>query len=132
MRSEILLEMSPEEVDAYAKLLGVNTTGLKTVRAKVNLIEKRRAKEAEIDVFGLTIRIPIKRAHDKRYVDMYVKGTKDGLTDEEAMEMLLSLIGEDQYQALVDRCTEEDGTIDNDAVTLGVAMIVGADELKNF
>ena len=128
MKHEVLMQLSKDELDSYASLLGIDVTGKKTIAQKVSAIEKRRERSEDLDVLGMTIVIPMKRLDDKRVSDLANKQT---LTDEEAMELLRLIIGEDQTGALMDRVTDEDGTVDNPALGLAISRILRSDELKN-
>lgn len=129
MRHEALMEMSKSELDEYATMLGIDTSGQKTIATKVALIEKERGKTADVDVLGTTVTIPIKRLHDKRVSDL---AAKRPMTDADAETLLTLLIGDEQVQTLYDRVTEDDGTVDVDALGLAMARILGSGDLKNF
>lgn len=129
MKREVLLGMSKSELDDYAKMLGIDVTGKKTVEKKVAAIEERRERTADIDVLGLTVTVPIKRMHDKRVTDL---ASKRSMTDEDATELLALILGEEQLSKVVDRATDEDGTVDVDAMGLAMARILCSEELKNF
>lgn len=129
MRHEVLMEMSIEQIDQYAKVCGIDVTGKRTKEAKIALIEERRARVADIDVLGMTIAVPVRVMHDKLVVDLLNGGDLD---DERAARLLVALVGEDQYETLLDRCTDEDGVVDVEAVCLAFATIVRSPELKNF
>lgn len=110
-------------------MLGFDVSGKKTVAQKVAAIEERREREAEIDALGLTLAIPVKRMHDKRATDLMGKRP---MTDEDATELLALLLGETQMSALAERATDEDGTVDVDAMGLAMTRILASGELKNF
>lgn len=129
MRREVLLGMSKSELDDYAKMLGIDVTGKKTVGKKVAAIEERRERTAEIDVLGLTLIVPVKRMRDKRVTDLL---SKRSMTDEEATDLFALIIGEDQMAKVVERATDEDGAVDVDAMGLAMARILCSEELKNF
>lgn len=129
MKREVLMEMSKDELDEYGKVLGIDVGGKKTVAQKVDAIEKRRKRVAEVDALGLTLSVPVKRMRDKRVADL---ASKRPMTDEDASELLELLLGGEQMVALADRATDEDGTVDIDAMGLAMARILASDELKNF
>lgn len=129
MRREVLMEMSKSELDEYAKVIGVDVTGKKTVTQKVASIESARERVADIDVLGMSVAIPIKRMHDKRVSDLVAKKL---MSDDDATELMSLLLGDDQMDSLVARATDDDGTVDVDAMGLAIARILGAEELKNF
>ena len=129
MRREVLMEMSKSELDEYAKVIGVDVTGKKTVTQKVASIESARERVADIDVLGMSVAIPIKRMHDKRVSDLVAKKL---MSDDDATELMSLLLGDDQMDSLIARATDDDGTVDVDAMGLAIARILGAEELKNF
>lgn len=129
MKHEVLMSMSKTELDDYARVLGIDASGKKTVAAKAELIEKRRERTAEVDALGLTLVIPIKRMRDKRVTDL---AGKRPMSDEDATELLTLILGDEQMQKLVERATDEDGVVDVDAMGLAMARVLASDELKNF
>ena len=129
MKREVLMEMSKDELDEYGKVLGIDVGGKKTVAQKVDAIEKRRERVAEVDALGLTLSVPVKRMHDKRVSDL---ASKRPMTDEDATELLRLLLGDEQMARLAERATDDDGTVDADAMGLAMARILGSDDLKNF
>lgn len=129
MKREVLMEMSKSELDEYGKVLGVDVSGKRTVAHKADAIEKRRERVAEVEALGLTLSIPVKRMRDKRVTDL---ASKRPMTDADASELLGLLLGGEQMEALADRATDGDGTVDIDAMGLAMARILASDELKNF
>lgn len=128
MRSEYLMGMPAEDIDRYAARIGIDVAGERDKAAKVRAIQERRGRVATVQVLGTSVDVPVKRLHDKRVTDAFAAATDDdGLA--KAVGLLL---GADQWDAIVERCTEEDGTVDNDALGLAVASILQDDELKNF
>lgn len=129
MKKETLLSLTAEEIDRYAGMLGVDTTKLGAKAAKVERIEKARQRSVDIEVLGMTLTVPIKRMHDKRITDRMGAGR---LTDGQLDELMADLLGQDQVSAVYEHCTDEDGTVDVEAVALVYSSIVRSDELKNF
>lgn len=129
MKREVLMEMSKSELDEYGKVLGVDVSGKRTVAQKADAIEKRRERVAEVEALGLTLSIPVKRMRDKRVTDL---ASKRPMTDADASELLGLLLGGEQMEALADRATDGDGTVDIDAMGLAMARILASGELKNF
>ena len=129
MRKEALLSLTGGEIDEYAALLGIDTTRLRAKAAKVERIEKARQRTADIEVLGLTLTVPIKKMHDKRITDRMSLGT---LSDSQLDELMADLLGEGQMSKVYEHCTDDDGTIDVEAVALVYSTIMKADELKNF
>lgn len=129
MRREILLSLDDPEVDEYARALGVDTTGLKTVKAKVDLIDEARARSADVDALGMTVSIPIKRLHDLNVID---KLNGKALSDEDYKALCVDVLGEDQTRAIYDHCTDDDGTVDVEGVGLVLRKVFYSDAAKNF
>ena len=129
MRKETLLSLSGAEIDRYAEVLGIDTTKLKAKAAKVERIEKARQRTADIEAMGLTLTIPIKKMHDKRITDRMNVGR---LSDSQLDALMTDLLGEEQVAKVYEHCTDEDGTIDVEAVALVYTTIISSDELKNF
>jgi hypothetical protein len=128
MRKEILEQMSDAEIVEYARALGISSKELKKANNKATFIYDRWEREVEISVFGETFKVKAKTVKDKRFVDIV---TSKNPTDEQMMEALLVLLGEEQTQKLYELCTDEDGTVDISAVALGFVSIVNNSELKN-
>lgn len=129
MRREVLEEMGEEEIDRYMRVLGVDAGAAKSKAAKIIRIERARERTAEIDVLGMTLAVPVKRLHDKRVTDRL---NGQAATDEEMNEVMEALLGAEQRDAVLERCTDEDGTVDLEAYSLALATVVSSDELKNF
>lgn len=127
MNKDNLARMGSKELDAYAQTMGFSAKGARGAEAKRELIERRRARCAELTVLGVDLSIPVKRAHDKRVVDLM--NSKD---DGKMMDGMRLLLGDEQFAELVAACTEEDGTSDVAAMAYAVIAITGSDELKNF
>ena len=129
MRREVLMEMSKSELDEYAKVIGIDVSGKRTVAQKADAIEKRRERTADVEALGLTLAVPLKRLRDKRVADL---ASKRPMTDADASELLGLLLGNEQMEALAERATDEDGPVDVDALGLAMARILASEELKNF
>lgn len=129
MKRSTLLRMTPEQLDGYARMLGLDVSGHETVEEKADAIEARRERVATIDVAGLSLTVPMKRLHDKRLIDKYEGGVK---TNSELEDFISDLLGEEQMQSLRDACTDEDGTVDADGYMILLESINVAEELKNF
>lgn len=129
MNAENMRNMTDDELEGYAKALGFTLKAVKGHDAKVEFIQKRREKAAELSVLGVNLSIPIKAAHDKRVRDLL---TKDERTDEDVVELFRLMLGDEQLQALFDAATDEDGTVDEPALSFAFNSILGSKELKNF
>ena len=131
MKPEYLKQMSHEELAQYAAIAGIDLGKARSVDAKVSAIEEAREHVATVNVLGgLEVEIPIKKMHDKRLTDMLGKGSKR--TDEETEQLFVGLVGEKQAEAIEERCTDEDGTVDVDAYVLAISQIFSAKAPKNF
>lgn len=128
MKREQMLKMSKTDLDDYAKAINLDISGKKTIEKKVDAILERKERTAEIDVLGITLLIPIKRARDKRVTDILAKT----LTDESVSKLLMLLLGKDQMDALTEAATDDDGLIDVDALGLATAKIITSPDLKNY
>lgn len=128
MKREALESMDEAELDAYARLLGVSTKGAKGAGQKRRVIESRRGRSARMTVLGVDIEVPVKRAHDKRVSDLL----SGGRTDEDMVEAFRLLVGDAQFAAIEEACTEDDGLVDVEAFAFAVASVLGSADLKNF
>lgn len=129
MKHEAMMDMSKTDLDEYGKALGIDVTGKKTVAAKVEAIEEQRGRTAEIDILGITVTIPIKRFHDKRVSDIYAKSP---MTDDDANALFVMILGEKQAAKVAEQATDEDGTVDVDAMGYALAKLLTSEQLKNF
>lgn len=127
MRAENMALMDADELDDYARILGFSAKAARTPEEKAALIERKRGRTAVVEALGIEFEIQVKRARDKRVADAVAAG------DDESCVLALSiLLGDEQYAELLDACTDEDGTVDVDALGLAYARIVTSEELKNF
>lgn len=128
MRTSVMQEMTTDELDSYAAVLGVNIEAAKTKAQKIQTIVQARERTEQVSVYGTKFTIAIKTLHDKRVTDK-VNGAKSDADYEECGKLIL---GDKQYDKLVALCTDDDGTIDSDALGTALVRIFSADELKNF
>lgn len=129
MRHEVMMEMSLEQLDQYARACGIDATGKRTKAQKVALIEERRGRVADVDAIGMTLHVPVRAMKDKRVSDLLDRGD---LTEAEADWLMRALLGEEQYDSVIERCTDEDGVVDVSAVGLVFATLVRSEDLKNY
>lgn len=129
MNSEFLRAMGPDELDAYAQALGFSAKAGKTAAAKVKIIEERRARTASVTVIGVQLEIPIKRAHDARVDELL---GREGRTREDVVAAFDLLLGPEQHAELTRAATDEDGTVDDAALSLAYNALLASKELKNF
>lgn len=131
MKHEYLLELDGRTLDTYAKMYDIDVSEAPTKAKKVELIEKRLAHVAHIDVLGLTVSIPIRRLNDTRVTSLVSRLGMPGMTNEQCDELLVLLVGKEQHDRIIERCTDEDGIIDQNAFALAITEIVTSDQLKN-
>lgn len=129
MRKEVLETLSASELEGYAAVIGVDVSNVKTKKARIAKIMEARERTADVNALGMTLTVPIKRLHDKRVTDRLNGGI---VGDEELMEIMAAILGEDQLAAIEAHCTDEDGTVDVDAYGVILAAVINSDELKNF
>lgn len=129
MRRESMERMTLEELDEYGKVVGVPVGHASSAEDKMRLIERARERVATVRAVGLDLRITYKALHDKRASDLLAKPNR---TDEETDEALGLVLGDDQKAELYAACTDEDGTVDVDALAIAYVKIFTSDELKNF
>lgn len=121
--------MDERELEGYAKILGFTTAAADGAEAKADLIEKRREKVADLTILGIAMKVPVKRAHDRRFLDEMSEGTH---TMEDLERSYRFLLGDQQYDELVRAVTDVDGTVDDDALAYAFNAILVDPELKNF
>lgn len=129
MNKDYLAMMDDGELEAYAKVLGFTTAAAQTAADKTKLIEQKRGRCAELTVLGIAMSIPVKRAHDRRFIDAI---NKEDRTTEELDEAFRLLLGDEQYASLMEAVTEDDGTQDDDALGYAYNKLLYSAELKNF
>ena len=128
MKRESIERMSDEELEQYARLLGVILDAAHSRDEKISLVERKREKRVTVTALGIDFDITIRRVRDKRVSDLLARGNR---TDEETDEAIRLLLGDGQYQTLLDAVTDDDGVVDVDAMGLAFVRIITADELKN-
>ena len=84
---------------------------------------------AVLTVLGIAMSIPVKRAHDRRFIDAM---NKEDRTTEELDGAFCFLLGDEQYASLMEAVTEDDGTQDDDALGYAYNKLLYSAELKNF
>ncbi len=127
MNSDYMAKMSAEELDELARFMGVSIVAAKSAESKARMIEERRSRVARFGVLGIEFEVPMKRVRDKRVSDLL--GEKTDAATEEAVRLL---VGDEKFAELVAACTDEDGTVDVDAMGYAIAKIMCSDELKNY
>lgn len=129
MNAKYLEMMNAEELEDYAQILGFTTKAAKTKAAKVQLIETKRSESAEVEIFGTKFTIPKKKFHDKTISDLLSKPAR---TDDDFVEAIRMLLGDDQYETIYEAVRDEDGTVDIDGLILVYVRLFQNEALKNF
>ncbi len=130
MKREILASLIESELDLYAKTIGVELPDGMPICEKVDRVEEARNRTAVVSVLGFDVSVPIKSLHDKRVAD---KVKNLSILSDDAMETLfVDIVGDDQWDAIVEHCTDDDGVVDVDALGLFIAKVLVDPELKNF
>ena len=129
MRTEALNAMTDEELEQYARTLGFTTKAAKSHDAKVRLLAKRRERGVDVSALGVDLRVPVRAAHDLRFTQLINKPDR---TDDETEAAMTMLLGEEQMGALREAATEDDGTVDQDALAFAYMRVLSSDELKHF
>ncbi len=116
------------ELAAYASALGVRGAKRKGRDTLVADLSERRERVATVRVFGRSFAVPMRRVRDKRVSDLLATSP---MTDEALMGAAELLLGEAQVEELVGLCTEDDGTVDSDALAVALNRVFTSEELKN-
>ena len=85
------------ELEAYAKVLGFTTAAAQTAADKAKLIEQKRGRCAELTVLGIAMSIPVRRAHDRRFIDAM---NKEDRTTEELDGAFRFLLGDEPLEGV--------------------------------
>lgn len=129
MNRECMERMSAGELDEYAKSCGIEVSHARDKKDKLRIISERRERVAAVRALGIDFEIPVKRVHDKRLTDLL---GKQDMTDEDMTEAMVMMLGREQFDELVSACTDDDGTVDVNAMGVAYVRIVTSSELKNF
>lgn len=129
MKKENLERMSDDEIIQYAKALGIPNKAIKSAKNKADFVWKRWNQEVTISTVGLEFSIPAKLLRDKDLINTLAN---PNLTDDQADKVILRLLGETQYNALIDACTDEEGVTDVVAMGIAFGKILSSPKLKNL
>lgn len=129
MNTDYMRKMSADELEAYAKQMGFTLAAGKTIEDKIAIIEAKRSREVDLTLLGVPVSVPIKRMYDKRVTDLLAKKNR---TDDETMAMFRLIVGDEACDEVVAAATEDDGTVDNNALGYAIAALVTDKDLKNF
>lgn len=131
MKHEYLVELDAPALESYARLVDADVSKARTKAAKVEAIERKLAHVAHINVLGMTVDVPSKRLNDARVTSLVARMGQPGMTNEQCDQLMLLLLGREQHDAVVGRCTEDDGSIDQNAFALALQQVLTSDDLKN-
>lgn len=129
MNKETMQNMTAAELEAYANSLGFTLKAAKDKADKIDLIQRRRAREVTVPVLGIELVVSVKRFRNSRFIDVI---NDPNHTAAQLCAAFESLLGEEQYGRLVAACTEDDGELDEDALAFAFATIIKSDELKKY
>lgn len=132
MNPEYLNKMSDKELNDLASSFGAafgKTVKKLDTEAKIEELKKYRERTATIRVLGVDLSISVKKRND---VDNFAYLLdKPDRTQEDIENAYKFLLGEVQYAELVLACTDEDGSIDYQALVYAFNAITANDDLKN-
>ncbi len=129
MNTQTMEGLSNEELEAYAQTMGFTTKACKDKADKIALIQRKRSRSVTVTVLGLDLLVSVRRFRSSKFGDVI---TSRGRTSAELMGAFRDLLGDDQFDALMDVCRDEDGEPDEDAVAYAFNVILATDELKNY
>lgn len=131
MNIDAMRGMTADELAEYAKALGFSVPPSTGAEERLDLIVSRRARTAKVRALGMDLEVKVKALRDKRVTDLMAKPSAK-FTDEDAEQFMRMVLGEDQYRRVVAAATEDDGTVDVDALGIVFAKLFTSKELKNF
>lgn len=132
MNPEYLKKMSAEELDAYAATFGAafgKTMKKLNEEQKREQLAARRERTVDMTVLGVPLTISVKRRADtENFADPIDSKDRTMADITGAFEYLL---GAEQYAELTKAATDEDGSLDETALTYAFNAILANNELKN-
>lgn len=128
MNKAAMERMSAKELDEYGAILGIEMRPAKTEAEKIALICTRRERTATVCALGMQFEVRMKSLSDKRVTEILQANER---TDEDVLTVLDLMLGEEQFAQLMEAVTDEDDTIDVNALAYAFVQIVTSDELKN-
>lgn len=131
MNKETLGRMTAEELREYAKALGITLAPTLGREDMASTIAARRERTATVRALGIDLVVKVKALRDKRVTDLMAKSSAS-FTDDDAEAFMRLVIGDEQYEMVLGAATEEDGTVDVDALGIVFARLFTSPELKNF
>lgn len=129
MKKENLERMSEAEIIQYAEALGIPKKAIKAANNKAEFVWNRWNQEVTVSAVGLDLKIPAKLLRDKDLINALAN---PNLTDDQADKIIMRLLGETQYNALIDACTDDEGVVDVVAMGVAFGRILSSHELKNL
>lgn len=127
MRKESLEGMTLKDIDSYGKSIGMDVTGKKSKKAKIDELMKFRGRKVTVSLLGHDFEILMKRLADKRLADLQGKEW----TDQHIYDALKLILGDEQYEKLMSIATDEDGTVDSQALGFAFGQILRSTAVKN-
>lgn len=124
-----MLELDADSLEMLAKAARVDVTGARTKAAKVRLIEEANAQSAHVSVLGLDVEVT-RQATRGMEVQRIMR--EQAPSDEDTDRLVRLLVGDDQHDAILDRCRNEDGTVDVDAYAVAILALLGDEQVKNW
>lgn len=124
-----MMELDSDSLDMLARATHVDVSGAKTKAVKVRLIEKAGQASAHVSVLGMDIEVTRSAT---RSVEVQRIMREDYPTDDETDRLLELLVGKGQRDAIVERCRNEDGTVDVDAYAVAIVSVLQDETVKNW
>ncbi len=129
MRESTLRSLSAEQLEEYAQAMGFTLRACKDKEDKIALIRRRRARSVTIEVLGLALDVEVRRFRSSRFSDAIKDRER---TTDQLLGAFRDLLGDEQFDRLLDVCSDEDGETDDDALVCAFNAILRSDELKNY
>ncbi len=129
MNPKYLDKMSAKELDSYGKCVGVDVRNLKTKEQKAEAIRAERERTVQVVALGIPFEVKKSAVRDKRVTDVF----EDPRTaPDDVAKVMDTVLGNEQYAELVNACTDEDGSVDVDAMTYATVAIINSAQVKNL
>lgn len=129
MRTDVLNSLTDEELEAYARSMGLTLRAFAGKADKVDFIQRRRGRAVDLTVFGVGLSVEVRRFRSTNFSDVMENAKR---TPEELYGAFRGLLGDEQFDALMGACTDEDGEVDGDAVAVAFTRLLTCEELKNY
>ena len=129
MNAETMQNMTVAELEAFANSLGLTLRACKDKADKIELLERKRARAATVSALGLDLDIEVRRFRSSKFADVINNPQR---TSAELFGAFRGLLGDAQYDRLVEACTDESGELDEEALGFAFNRILSSDELKKY